>query len=271
MFFRILKGAAITVVCAGILGYGLLGDSLFYYIQTGTKHAQESVKQTIPVEIELQRARNLIRRIIPELQALVVSIAKDEVEVATLKNDIQQASAQLERDRLALAEQRESFSNLPVALNDTDARNHAAEQLASKLRRFKTAEVTLSGKRKLLESRERTLQTTIELLESTRTKKQELEQEVEALAAHHRLINVQSLNSNSQVNQTTLSQADQLLNDISRRLKVAERVLEHEADLFDEIDLPGHISTAALLADVESSLRVETNESVSAAESRDAK
>jgi hypothetical protein len=93
----------------------------------------------------------------------------------------------------------------------------------------------------------------MQLLERARHRKTELEQKVEGLVAKNRLLKASAVQSKVHVDHSKLSRADQLLDDIQKRLDVAERVLSHEESttLFIE---PSMIDEASLLAEIDAHL-----------------
>jgi hypothetical protein len=167
-------------------------------------------------------------------------IAKEEVELAHLKQDIA-------RSEEALAEQETRISRLTNLLegekvfftfgDNRYSRGEVKRDLANKFERYKEAQVVLAGKRKLLEQRKRSLQSAIEMLDKARGKKAILEQKVAALASKHRLIQAASIGSEMEMSDSTLAQADKLIADIQKRLEVSERVLAHEGRFVEPIQM----------------------------------
>src|SRR5205085_2275771 len=69
------------------------------YVGTSARTMRTAMKESVPVEFELARAKNMLDEIIPELQANVRLIAQEEVEVADLGHEIQQAQGSLADER----------------------------------------------------------------------------------------------------------------------------------------------------------------------------
>ena len=257
MIIRSLKWGAAAVTGAILVGGLLFGPDLVSYARCGFTNVREEVRAAIPVDVELERARQLINEINPELRSNIRMIVSEEVAVKSLKKDI---AAALEN----VAAQRHQVALLRNRLNDTQLvslemgdrevpRAKVVEKLSSRLTRFKQAQAELASKQQMLSIRERSLMAAQELFEKSRARKAELEQQVEALAAKHKLIKAQSVNSSMPIDDTRIARANRLMEDISQRLETAERLLHYEADLdapnFDDI-----ISESDLLEDVDACL-----------------
>ena len=88
MVMKWLKRSVIVVVGLSLVGGLLFGKDVVSYVRSSAKSVQTAVKDSVPIDFELRRARDLIEEIIPEMHANIRLIAQDEVEVAALKVDI---------------------------------------------------------------------------------------------------------------------------------------------------------------------------------------
>jgi len=93
--------------------------------------------------------------------------------------------------------------------------------------------VILISKQRLRATKDKSLAAAHSMLENTRHHKRELEQNVESLVAQHHLVKASSIGSRNNIDNSQLTKADKLLAQIQTRLSVAQRVLEHEAELCD--------------------------------------
>lgn len=254
---RSLKWGVAAMTGAVLVGGLLFGRDLVSYARCGFSNVREEVRAAIPIDVELERARQMIKEITPELRSNVRLIVSEEIAVKSLKNDIAAAQENV-------AAQRHQVALLRGHLNDTQMvsfnignrklpRAKVVEKLSSRLNRFKQAEGELASKQQMLDIRERSLMAAQELFDKSRARKAELEQQVEALAAKHRLVKAQSVANSVQVDDTRIARANQLMQDIAGRLETAERLISYEADL-DSPDFDDIISEADLLQDVDACL-----------------
>ena len=243
MICRTLKMGVAVTTGAILLGGLLFGRDLVSYVRTGVSSVREEVRASIPIDVELERARQLIKEITPELRANIRLIANEELAVKSLQDEIAATAGNVASQRQQLALLRNQLSDtqlVSIQLGDrTMSRSKVVEKLASRVNRFKQAQAELESKQKMLEIRERSLAAAQEMFDKSRVRKVELEQKVESLVAKHRLVKAQSIASSIHIDDSQLARADRLMKDIEKRLEVASRVISYESDLetgsFDDV------------------------------------
>jgi hypothetical protein len=112
------------------------------------------------------------------------------------------------------------------------------ENLGQRFERFRTAELLLSGKEKLLQNRKKSLQAAIQRLEKTRLARVELNAQIASLEGQFRLLQAQGSLNDLRIDTTKLAQTQRLLADLKKRLEVAQRVLDHESRFNDVMPAP---------------------------------
>ncbi len=238
MILRWAKWGVMGTVGLGLLGGLLFGKDVVSYVRSSAKGVRTVVKDSVPIEFELRRARDLLEDIIPEMQANIRLIAEEEVEVAALKGEIA-------NNREALDDEQSKIRTLRVALANPRAQycfagrdythSQVKQDLAARFERFKESEMVLASKVRLLESRERSLDAARQMLDKTSSEKRILENRIEALASQYRMVKAASVGSKIQVDNSKLAQTEKLIAEIQKRLDVAERVLAHESKFVESI------------------------------------
>jgi len=99
---RFVKYGLMAVVVASGGGFLLLGLSFPSYLRTSATSVRQTVQDTVPIEFQLRRTRNLIDQVLPDLQSQVCIIAQDEVAIAGLESAIARDQARLESEQAAL-------------------------------------------------------------------------------------------------------------------------------------------------------------------------
>ena len=250
-----------------LLGLLVFGGSVISYLCTAQRSVKTMVEDSVPVEFQLERARDMVERIVPELKENIRVIAMEEVEIATLKREIAEGEESLVDEESKIAALRAKVDTQLVSLGDNEIRGHMVQRLRSRFRNFKEAEVMLAGKRRLLTTREQHLEASEHLLDKARDQKDELERKIQSLAAKHRLIQASSIGSKVQFDGSQLSQAQQLINQIGRRLDVAERVLARESEFVDGDDIEmDPVDEAELLTEIDAYLSGADGHAVALAE-----
>src|SRR5215510_11440692 len=127
----------------GALLLGLLfGRS---HLVTAVGMAKQTIKDNVPVDFEIKRAREMIRGLVPEIEKNMHLIAREETEVAKLERQVGKAEQQLTKDR-------DDIWRLKADLDDGSqvfvyaGRNYTSKQvredLTHRFDQFKTKEAT---------------------------------------------------------------------------------------------------------------------------------
>ncbi len=232
MILKMAKFAAIGTAGVLVVAGVLFGTEAGSYISSSFRSVQAAAKDQVPVEFELKRARDLLDQIIPEMQANLRLIAQEEVEVASLRADIERSDSALLAERVRVTKMRDMLgtgeSTFRLASHDY-SREQIREELARQFDRVKEAEQSLAGKRKLLDTRAKSVTSAMACLDRTRSQKVRLEDQIASLESQHRLVKAASAGSALALDSSKLAQTEKLISDVRKRLDVAERVLAHEA------------------------------------------
>ncbi len=253
MLGKWIKRGVIATVGLTLVGGLLFGKDLVSYVKSSAHAVQGHVKSSVPIEFELTRARDLLDEIIPEMHANVRRIATEEVELASLKADIQASNEKLTQERARVAKLR-NVVGVELASYRVGGRKYTHEQVVEDLsRRFdrvKEAEIILAGKERLLTQREATLAAAEQMLAKTRSQKSLLQDKIESLASQHRLVQAAAVGSHMEMDNSKLAQTEKLINQIKKRLDVAERVLARESEFVQPIEV-SVVDEVDLLAQVD--------------------
>lgn len=252
--FKMIKYSAACLIAVLVGGFLLLGSDFSSMIKTSARSIQSSVKESVPVEFELNRAKEKINEILPDMQSQVRMIAEEEVAIARLEKEVQQDTQRLERQEKQLTDlrgqmrtQRVSFSVGRLKLDRQQLANH----LQTRFDHFKQARLSLDSKQRLLEKRSQGLTAAVAVLEQMRIRQSELELKVEALAAQHRLIKASQIETGTLVDGSQLSQADRLLDQIETRLAVAQRVMDYQSEPFEAVAEKEAVSADVVLSEID--------------------
>jgi hypothetical protein len=238
---------SIKCVVAGGLGLALLGGVMFgtdfgSYITSSAKSVRVAVQDQVPMDFELKRARDLLDEIIPEMQANIRLIAQQEVEIAALREDVIRSDKALAEEKTRVGKLRNCLDTTQTsfAFNGLNySREQLKEELSRRFERFREAEMVLGGKRRLLDNREKSLNAGMLVLDRTRSQKQMLENQIEAVEAQFRLVEASSVGSKVNIDNSKLAQTEKLIAQLKKKLDVAERVLAHEAKFTESIPVGG--------------------------------
>jgi chromosome segregation ATPase len=240
MVTKTIKYGVVAAVISLAVGGLVFGTDVFSYIGSSAKQLRTSAKEAVPMEFELQRARDLLEQIVPEIHANVRLIAEEEVEVENLKKDISQCQVAMGEDEIRIQKLSGMLgaSDAVFTINDRQYPREAVKtDLAHRFERHKDARDVLQGKERLLEAREKSLQAAVAMLDKARGQKELLASRIESLEGQYRLVQAAAVGSHVQVDGSKLAQTEKLIGDIKKRLDVAERVLSHEGRFVEPIKI----------------------------------
>jgi hypothetical protein len=231
----VVTGAVLALTC-GVCAVTGLGS----YVKSSGSLLKATLRDSVPVEFEIQRARDSLDGLIPAAHEALRDVAREEVEVASLEREIV-------KDRDSVAMETAKVQKLRSALDTQLASYHLGgrdyrrqdlvDELARRVDGLKTGELLLRGKENLLNSRRKALDAAITKLERTRTARLELANQVEALEAQHRLIQAQATGSCFQIDDSKLARTEKIIAELKKRLEVAQRTLAREAQFVESIPL----------------------------------
>jgi hypothetical protein len=232
MFLKPVKFVVLTAAGTLLIGGLLFGREVFSYVSSSARSVRTAVRESVPVEFQLRRAKDLVNDIVPEMHANVRLIAQQEVEIESLKADIDQGTKAVADEKMRVAKLRDSLLTTQTAFtigHFAYTRDQVKQDLAQRFDNLKEAEIVLSSKQRLLENRTKSLAAAMQALDRTRSQKSLLEQQIAALESQNQLVKAASVGSAFQLDNSKLAQSEKLIAEIKQQLDVAERVLAHQA------------------------------------------
>jgi hypothetical protein len=229
---------ALLVGGAVVLLLGLFfGRDACSYMTTSAGWVKNTAKSNVPIEFQIERARQMIKELDPEIKRNMHLIAKEEVEIDKL-------AQQVERQETALAKARGDILRLKQDLETGDSafyyasRRYTEDQvksdLANRFDRYQVNEATFEKNQKILAIRQQKLGAAREGLEEMLAAKRELEVNVENLEAELEMLKVAKTASDFNFDNSQLSRTKELIDEIRTRIEV-------EGKLLGEVQAAGEI------------------------------
>ena len=255
MICKMVKLGLLSVAGLTIAGGLLFGHEFSSYITSSTRAVRTAANDAVPIDFQLRRARDLVDDIIPEMQANVRVIAQQEVEIESLKKDISNSERSLSEERTRVSKIRDCLNTQRASFTFGEhayTRDQIKEDLARRFDTVKEAEVILSGKKRLLENRDKSLTSAMQQLEKARSSKSLLESQIASLEGQYSLVKAASNGTNCglSIDNSKLAQSQKLIEQIKKQLDVAERVLAHQSRFVEPIQVDG-LSEKDLLTQVD--------------------
>jgi len=229
-------------VAAGLVLVGLFvfGRHAASYVSTAAGWARDSVRESVPLSFEIDRARNMVKSLQPEIQKNMHVIAKEEAEVERLSQQIAQAEEKLAKDKealrtlnsdLALGKKEYTYSNKIYKVSQVKA------DVSNRFQRVKTTDATLDSLRQILAARTQGLEAGKQKLTAMLNAREQLLAKIENLEARRKMVEVAEASSEYCFDDSKLGQVKELIDDLQARIQVAEKLVSVEGSFQGEIPL----------------------------------
>jgi chromosome segregation ATPase len=215
----------------------VFGEHTGSYLGTVASSMRESVRGKIPVEFELKRAERLVGEIDPQIENCRRDVARAEVELADLEQQIEDLSVAVSRDERKLKAGREVLATASVQQPVYELagkrydRQRVELDLARTLETHKSNVTILRGKRALRERQTQAVDAARTRLDAVRSQKTRLEDQIATLKLQKRQQDAMAATSSRfDLDDSALSKAKEVLSRVKKELDIAQRVIED--DLF---------------------------------------
>lgn len=228
MLKKILIGSAIAVG----LGTFVFGRDTISYLRTGCRSVRQAVKAEVPVEFEIERARTMVDQLVPDIRQCMHVIAEQQVDIEHLTAALDRKTGELGRQKdaiMALKSDLGSGKSTFTYASQKFTSNDVKRDLSNRFERYKAAEEMLAADKKILAAREQTLVANRDKLEGLMQAKKDLEVKLEQLQARLQTVKAAETVSQLAIDDSNLSHARKLIDDLNKQLDVKQRVLETEA------------------------------------------
>jgi peptidoglycan hydrolase CwlO-like protein len=224
-----IKKAIIGSAAALVLGGFVFGREVFSYARTWGASVRNAVKAEVPLEFEIQRARELVENLVPDIRNCMHVIAEQQVDIEQLERDV----AAKDRD---MASQKEVILTLRGDLDSGKSnfryasRTYTSDQvrrdLAVRFERFKAAELLIARDQQILQARKEALGHNEEKLDQMLVAKGDLEVQIEQLEARLKAVQAKQTVATLEIDDSQLARAKKLIRELNKQLDVREKMLD---------------------------------------------
>lgn len=231
----LFSGAGLMLV-AGFL----FGTDTVSYLTTSAGWVRDSVKESVPLEFEIERARTLVKDLSSDVEKNMGTIATEEVQVEKVKKQIQQLQETLSSERLGILRLQGELStekdNFEFS-GKTFTKDQVKTDLANRFERFKTNEATLTSLTDMRSAREKGLTAAQQKLQGMLAARRQAEVDIQNCQARLQMLQAAQTTSAVTVDDSRLSRAKSLISDVQTRLDVASKRLAAGSEVRSEIQL----------------------------------
>jgi chromosome segregation ATPase len=231
--FLLASGACLALVL-------LFGRDAASYVATTYNRLTNAVKDHVPVDFQIDRARTMVNDLQPEIRRSMHIIAKEEVALEQLGKQIEDSegkSAQDKREILHLQADLGQNKDIYHYASRTYTAGQVKEDLARRFNRYKVADDTLASLKNMRDARQKNLDAAQQKLAAMINARRKLDVDIENLEAKRKLVEVAQASSDIIFDDSQLARAKELITDIRTRLDVAAKLANADVNVEAEIPL----------------------------------
>ncbi len=235
-----IKKALLLALGVGITTTVLFGRNAASYVSTTYHRLTSSVEEAVPVDFQIDRAKQMVRDLDPEIRSAMHVIAKEEVAVEELNKQVTGNEEKVAKDK-------QDILRLQADLGQNKGVYHYAsrkftsdevkQDLSRRFNRFKVSDDTLVSMKQMRDAREKNLDAARQKLSAMINARRKLEVDVQNLEAKRKLVEVAQASSEYVFDDSQLARAKELITDIRTRLDVAAKLANADVDVQTEIPL----------------------------------
>lgn len=236
--FNIMLKKIAFAALAVVAGLFILNSThLGSYAKTAWNKAKKTAKCQVPLEFQLESARNEIAQLIPDMKNHMQNVAQETILVQRLREDIAQTKTKLAAQKQQISAMKDELKKGDVKVLYKD-RIRNADWLYAKLARdlgsCQRCEKELESREKMLEAKETALDAAREQLASMKSEKEKLEVLVTTMEAELKTLRVAQTRSSFHLDDSRLSRIKATLDDIRDQMRVQQTASELNAEFFPD-------------------------------------
>lgn len=236
MFF---KPKRLWVVLAGLLLASTIGlGTVSSYIRTAKSRLGESIRESVPVQFEIDRLKQMIDDLEPEIRANQKVAAQLEVEIEYLEGDIEsitRSQSKAKTDMQDLRQVLETDRDDYVFAGQNFDRMTVEKDLAKRLDRFENAASQLATKQRIMQSRKQTLLAAVEKIAEYQSQRHGLMEKAAALEAELKLVELAKAAGTFEFDDSKLAKARELTTSIEKRIRTDQKLVQDGRQIDTEI------------------------------------
>jgi hypothetical protein len=235
-----IKKAVISVLAVGLVTGVLFGRDAFSYLKTSCSRVSQSVKDSVPTDFQIDRARTMVADLTPVIRESMHVIAKEEVALEQLDKRIagsERKNQKLQSEIMQLQSDLTTGKSVFRYANRTFDRNDVERDLASRFARFKVDDETLSSFAQMRDARAANLDAAREKYTAMVSAQKKLQTDLMNLDAKRQLVEVAQASSDFVFDDTQLARTKQLITDIRTSLDVKAKLANADIQVTTEIPL----------------------------------
>lgn len=234
---------ACKMVKKGLLGVGLgalalglvFGHKAPSYVRTAFHKARHSVERQVPIQFDIDRARQELEALDPAIRENVENLARAEEDVKELDQEIVAFHANLDREtREMLTLRRDLGDGSVLRTNASFSADDVKRDLAGRLEHVRQSRKTLGEMEKTLKFRKQAVVAAKQQLEAFVQQKRALETQIDEIEARQKAIEAAHTTDEFRFDNSALGRVKQTIKELRRRQNIAVNAAELHGRYIDK-------------------------------------
>lgn len=238
MLKKVIIGTLSIVLASAVL----FGTNAVSYLKTACRGVSHTVQESVPIEFQIERARDMVADLGPEIRHSMHVIAKEEIEVEQLNEQITKADGIADKSKseiMQLQSDLKSNRNVFQYASGSYTRDEVTTDLSRRFARHRVSDETIAHLKNMRDARAKNLDAARQKLTAMVSAQKSLETDIVNLEAKRKLTEVAQATSDLVIDDSRLAKAKDLINDIRTRLDVTARLANADTEFTGEIRLDG--------------------------------
>lgn len=258
MMTAMVKKAVLGTAGLAVAGGFVFGRDLWSYVSTAGSSVQEAVRESVPLEFELKRAKDMLKSIDPEMNRAKKLVVEQQVEIEDLEKKLVSRADQVAGHRNAVmtrSDQLKTGNTTFTISNKSYTADQLTDDLKSRFETLKAVESAMQEEQKLLKRRQEAMKANLAKLDMMKTAKDNLGRQIEILQARLEKVRATEEVKNIRVDDSEFNTVRALVDQLDKQLKVRERVADAETQATESlIPVEDKVSAQSLLNEVDAHL-----------------
>jgi len=249
----IKKGLIGAALGAGALAL-LFGTAAPSYVKTAFHKVRHNAKYAVPIQFEIDRARQQVADLTPAIRDNMENLARAEEDVKELRVEIASITDNREKEKRTIVALRDSLASGDFRL--AGAVSYTPEEVKTELRRrldhYHQVKNILTNKEDALKAKEKGVLAAREMLSNVNAERRALLTKIEEIDAKHKSIEANRTYNEFNFDDSALANVKKTVSELERRLNIEARTSDLESR-FAEQNTPLIIEPAGdVLKDIDS-------------------
>jgi chromosome segregation ATPase len=226
------------MVKKGLLGAALGAGTLFLvfgtsapsYVKTAFHSMRQTAKDSINPQFEIDRAREEIAGLKPEIERNIEQLARAEIEAECLEREVKTIQGNLDGEKKVILGLRDSLKtgDFRLTKHGADTAEEVKCEVGHRLDHYKTVSQLLTVKEAELKAKRKAIKAAHDQLQTLKTHKNTLLAKLASIEAQLQLIEATQAKNEFHLDDSALARAKETVSDLEKRLQILARRAEME-------------------------------------------